>query len=313
MDTRWFITLYLLCLATMLGLRFGLVRVDAALNPPPEAPTKEPVMMAPPKPAGAVAPPPEAGAPGEGAGALITLERCESSGPALWDVCFHQLAYQTGARDPMGSLPICDRIVDEETRLECRSDIAELSAPVDREVAASICVALDSVKWRGQCYFGVGLALAELDPDYALAQCERAEAYRDFCRHDVVGEVALESLAPAVAFCAREEGDTLTRKTCWHGIGKYLARRSFDEAAAACQQSTPEWRGNCFHGVGWGAAERDPDSTLLSCDQMGIYRDNCRQGVGHQLKRADASRAVEVCESIVDAAIRQRCLNFVTR
>lgn len=311
MDTRWFITLYLLCLASMLGARFALAAIEGP-PPPSESPSKEAVVMAPPKPAGAV-PSPAANAPGEGSGALLTRERCESSGPELRDVCFHQLAYQGGARDPMGSLPICDLIVDEETRLECRSDIAELSAPVDREVAATICAGLESVKWRGQCHFGIGLALAETDPEYALAQCEKAEVFRDFCRHDVVGEVALEDLAPAVAFCAREEGDTLTRKTCWHGIGKYLARRSFDEAVAACGQSTLEWRANCFHGLGWGAAERDPDATLVACDRQGIYRDNCRQGVAHQLKRADPSRAVSVCESIVDAGVRQRCLNFVTR
>ena len=120
-------------------------------------------------------------------------------------------------------------------------------------------------------------------------------------------------LEPAVAFCSREEGDTLTRKTCWHGIGKYLARRDLDEAAAACGRATAEWRGNCFHGVGWGAAERDTDAALSGCERLAPYVDNCRQGVAHQLKRFDPARAVALCESIGTVSIRERCLQFVRR
>jgi hypothetical protein len=186
-------------------------------------------------------------------------------------------------------------------------------APIDRDAAAAICVAIPVMKWRGQCHFGMGLALAEIDPAYALGRCEHAEAFRDFCRHDVVGEVALESLAPAVAFCAKEEGDPLTRKTCWHGIGKYLARRDFAEAVAACGQATEASRGNCFHGLGWGAAERDPDATLAACAGLPAYADNCRQGVAHELKRADPTRGIAICESIQTTSVRDRCLTFLKR
>ena len=315
MSTRAFVLLYLACLLGMLGLRFGLegvmVQVQAATAT--EALRPDAVMAMPPKPQGAQDLP-EAMGQGEGGSALLTRARCDSTEPGLKDICYHQLARQGAERDPQASLKICALVADHETLLECISDIAELRAIVDRDGSVAICKTLtDSVKWRGQCNFGIGLALAETDPTFALARCEDAEVFRDFCRHDVVGEVALVDLAPAVAVCAREEGDTLTRKTCWHGIGKYLARRDFQEASAACQQATLSWRGNCYHGVGWGASERDPDGTLAQCDALGIYRDNCQQGVAHQLKRADPERAIALCEAIQTDEIRTRCLAFVTK
>jgi hypothetical protein len=315
LSTRWFLALYLLCLGVMLGFRFALEPLAraAGVAVAPEAEVADAVMAVPPKPAGVEELPQEAGVAGAGGTALLSRAYCDGAEEALRDLCYHQLARQGAARDPRGSLPICDLVRAEETRLECLADVAELSAEVDRAGAEAICATIGSVKWRGQCHFGIGLALAEIDPEYALRRCESAEIFRDFCRHDVVGEVALQTLEPAVAFCAREEGDALTRKTCWHGIGKYLARRDFREAVAACERSTESWRGNCYHGVGWGAAERDPDATLAACDALPAWRDNCRQGVGHQQKRADPTRAIAICESIGAEAIRSRCLAFVKR
>lgn len=308
-----FTLLVVACMAVLLGLRFGLeplarvaAGVEAAAAPP------DGVMALPPKPEGLDARP--AGEDGSGEGqAILTVAACSNMAADVRDVCFQALARQSAARDPQGALQVCERIVDDELRLECEADVAETVAPVDRAAAEAICVAIPVMKWRGQCHFGMGLALAEIDPDYALGRCEHAEAFRDFCRHDVVGEVALETLEPAVAFCAREEGDTLTRKTCWHGIGKYLARRDFAEAGAACDRATEQWRGNCWHGVGWGAAERDPDATLAACANVPRYADNCRQGVAHQLKRFDPARGIALCESIATSSIRERCLAFLTR
>lgn len=316
METPAFVLLTTTCMGAMLGLRFGLAAVlgDVAATLTPEATSSEASLALPPKPEGADSLSEQLGEDGTGQGlGLLTREGCLSRSDSLLDVCFHALARQGAARDPRASLGVCAEIRDPDLQLECRSDVAEATATVDRAVSESICKDIASTKWRGQCNFGIGLALAETDSAYALARCEAAEVYRDFCRHDVVGEVALVNLPAAHAFCAREEGDTLTRKTCWHGIGKYLARRDFGEAAAACLAGTPQWIGNCFHGVGWGASERDPDGALARCDQQDPYRDNCRQGVAHQLKRSDPSRAVSVCESIVDAGVRGRCLAFVTR
>ncbi len=307
-----FTFLVVACLAVLLGARFGLesfassVAAAAAAVAPPQG-----VMALPPKPDGAAQPVAEEGT---GAGsALLTLEACLAMGEDVRDVCLQALARQSAARDPEGALQVCARITDEELRLECHADVAEAVSPIDRAVAEAICAAIPAMKWRGQCNFGMGLALAEIDPEYALARCELSEAFRDFCRHDVAGEVALEDLEPAVAFCAREEGDHLTRSTCWHGIGKYLARRDFAEAAAACTRAVATSQTNCFHGVGWGAAERDPDTTLVACAALPAHADSCRQGVAHQLKRFDPTRGIALCESIATPSIRERCLTFLKR
>ncbi len=306
-----FTLLVVACFCALLALRFALdplaERVKAVIAPQAVA---EAVLAVPPKPEGLEAP---AAAEGSGPGALLTREACDGMAEAVRATCYQALARQTAARDPEGALAVCARIADEDLRLECHSDVAEAAAPVDRAAAEQICAAIPRVKWRGQCHFGMGLALAELDPPDALGRCEKAEIFRDFCRHDVVGEVALVALEPAVAFCAREEGDDLTRKTCWHGVGKYLARRDAREAAAACGGATEAWRGNCFHGVGWGAAERDADAALAACGGFAGYADNCRAGVAYQLKRFDPERAVSLCESIGSERVRARCLAFVTR
>jgi len=314
-ETPAFSVLVAICLAVLFGARLGLERAlgEVAAAVAPDAASAEPSMALPPKPTG-IEDLPEQSGDGEGSGlGLLTRDGCEKRSESLRDVCFHALARQGAARDPQGSLEICAEVKDAEMGLECRADVAEAAAPVDRAASEHICEGIGSIKWRGQCQFGIGLAMAQIDATYALSRCEHAEVFRDFCRHDVVGTVSLVDLEAAVAFCSREEGDALTRKTCWHGIGKYLARRDFLEASTACQRTTPQWRTNCFHGVGWGAAERDPDAALASCDALPAYRDNCRQGVAHELKRSDPNRAVSLCESIGDDAVRTRCLAFVTR
>lgn len=315
MGTPAFSALVMLCMAALLGMRFAMAALVSQLPDAreAEAASAEPGMALPPKPmAGENMPQP--GEDGSASGmAMLTEEMCLAYSADLQDTCFHTLARQVAARDPRQALTYCARVKDQELLWECQADTAEATATVDRAVALEICAAVPSVKWRGQCHFGMGLALAETDAFYALSLCEKAEIFRDFCRHDVVGEVVLVDLEPGVQFCAREEGDTLTRKTCWHGIGKYLARRDFAEASAACLRSTPDWIGNCYHGVGWGAAERDPDGTLAKCETVQPYHENCRQGVAHQLKRGDPQRALALCESITDTVIRNRCTTFVKR
>lgn len=304
-----FAGLYLLCLVVLLTLRFGLAAGLPAPDAPAVAPTAaESVMAVPPKPGGVAA----GNGEGEGEG-VLTRAHCLTMPDQVRDVCFQSLARQLAAGDPDGALAVCDEIGDEELRLECHADVAEVLGPTELAAAEAICDRIDRVKWRGQCHFGIGLARAHEDPPSALGQCEKAETFRDFCRHDVVGTVSEVNLDAAVAFCAREEGDTLTRKTCWHGIGKYLARRDFDEAVAACGRSTEQWRSNCFHGLGWGAAERDPDATLAACARLPEFADSCRQGVAYELKRADPQRAITLCSSLQTEAIRTRCLDFVRR
>lgn len=310
MRSRSFSLLTLVCFAALLAARFGLAAlvhdaIAAAVAPPAEA-----GMVLPPKPDGATSP--KAAGNGEG-DALLTTTACLGMPDNIRDNCWQALARQGGAVDPQGSLAICARVADAELALECRADIAETIAPVDRAAGEAICAGIESLKWRGQCAFGMGLALAETDPAYATSRCEHAEAFKLFCRHDVNGEVSRVNLDAAVAFCAKEEGDELQRKTCWHGIGKYIARRDLQEAADACARATPQWRGTCMHGAGWGAAERSPDDALVGCTNQGAFADNCRQGVAHELKRGDPERAVALCQSIATESVRARCLAFVTR
>ncbi len=310
MRSRSFAVLTLACFVLLLGVRFGLAtlvtRAIAAVVVPPV----ESGMVLPPKPDGAA--PPKSAGNGDG-DSVLTPALCTAMAENIRDHCWQALARQQGAADPHGALAICENIGDSELALECHADVAETIALVDRATGEAICAGIDSIKWRGQCAFGMGLALAETDPAYATGRCDQAEAFKLFCRHDVNGEVALVNLDAAVAFCAREEGDELQRKTCWHGIGKYLARRNLDEAAAACAKATPQWVGTCMHGAGWGAAERSADEALAGCTSMGAFADHCRQGVAHELKRGDPERAVALCQSIATPTIQARCLAFVTR
>lgn len=304
-----FSVLCAVCFFLLLVLRFALPGISREVAPSASI-SPEAAMAVPPKPEGMQTPVSEADGVGE---ARLTAEACGKLASDLQDVCWQALARQTGASDPDGALLLCPRIRDEELQLECRSDVAESISEKDRQKAESICQRIDSIKWRGQCNFGIGLALAETDPEYALSRCDHAEIFKLFCRHDVNGEVALVNTPFAIGFCAREEGSELQRKTCWHGIGKYLARRDIFEAQRACEQTTLIWRGNCFHGMGWGAAERDVEAALKDCEKMGEYSNNCRQGVAYQQKRSDPERAIQLCTSIPDERIQSRCLEFVRR
>lgn len=302
---------FALLLALQVALARGIVRAATTTAPAPPSDA----MAIPPKPAGqraAAAP----GADGEG-DERLTFEACARMATGVRDVCWQALARQQSGVDPKGALEVCANVVELELRLECVDDVAEATTLADRAGAERICASVEDRKWRGQCWFGVGLAWAETDSDYALGRCAQAEAFERFCRHDVVGEVSLVDVDAGVAFCTRGEtehaDDDLTRKTCWHGIAKYLARRDVSQAAAACERATESWRGTCYHGVGWGGSERDPDGTLAACDGFGRWADYCRQGVAHEQKRVDPTRALALCEAIGTPTIRSRCLEFVTR
>ena len=315
MRTLPFSLLVLACFAALVALRAALPGI-AAQAPRPSLPPGE-AMAVPPKPTGLQLPEREA-AEGVGAGGIaLTLEACQRLAPALRDLCLQSLSHQQArsSPDPAGALATCALIRDPEIALECRSDTAEILALSDREGAARICDGIDSPRWRGQCRFGVGLSLAEIDPTAAFAQCDEAGIFRLFCRHDVIGEIALASAPDAHALCLRDDTPDqpeLARRTCWHGIGKYLARRDPAEAARACLAAPDPWIGSCFHGLGWGASERDPDAALAFCDAQ-PWRDHCRQGVAHHQKRLDPARALDLCRSIGTASVRDRCLDFVTR
>ena len=307
-----FAALYALVLALCLGLVQAVQHTWQPTAPPPPPVVEAVAIAVPPKPEGAQ---PAPGSGGEGY--RYTEEGCQARQGQLRDVCFHQLAIQRSATDLGGGLAACQAIAEPDTRLECQSDVAEGYARVDRDAALAVCPAIDKKKWRDQCVFGIALAWSTQDSPWAFRLCDQAGKWRDFCRHDVNGEIAQVDVDLALAHCAAEEGDLLRRKSCWHGIGKYLARVDVDGAFAACAR-VPEgpqglYRENCVHGLGWGASEGAGAAFLPTCARAGPQEDSCRLGVAYNLVRFDAAQALEICASVQRTDLRAQCQAFVGR
>jgi hypothetical protein len=231
------------------------------------------------------------------------------------DICYQQLARQRAATDLEGGLTACQAVAERDTRMECTADVAELYASHDREAALEVCPTIPRKKWADQCVFGIALALSTTDPDWAFRICDQAGMWRDFCRHDVNGEISVIDDEQARTNCAREEGDLLTRKTCWHGIGKYIARVDVDQAFSACEKVPPGprnlYRENCFHGLGWGAAETAGADFASACRRAGDQTESCKLGVAYLLRRLEPERALSICSSVTRRDLQERCNVYV--
>ena len=313
MTQRAFAVLYACCLVLCVG-SVQLVRVargDQGPTPAPDA-LFETAIAVPPKPDVA-----ETAPEGPGSGTLYDEATCHGYEGDFRDTCFATLARQRAARDPDGALLACGEIRRQRVRLECLADVAEGHARTDLDAARAMCPEIPAKKWRDQCYFGIAMALWPDTPDTALVLCEEAGMWRDFCRHDVLGEVAVVDLEFVLEVCRREQGDLLTRKTCWHGIGKYIGRQDLDAAFAACQQVPlgPDnlYRENCIHGAGWAAGERWGSAGADRCIGAGPQRDSCLLGVAFQLKNADPEQGVVLCQQAQRGDLREHCLAFLTR
>jgi hypothetical protein len=303
--------IYLLSLA----LCFSSIEVAKASWGEPE-PTLAPesaarVFAIPPRPDGVR---PVLGA-GEGDEVRYSAEKCAGLSGQYRDICYHQLARQRASTDLQGGRAACDEVAKVASRWECMADIAELYAPFDREASLALCPDIRRKKWRDQCVFGIALALSGKDPPWAFRACDQAGQWRDFCRHDVNGEIAVVDLPLALKHCAAEEGDILTRKTCWHGIGKYIARVDVPAAFAACAQVPPGpgriYRENCFHGLGWGASEGEGSAFSQQCGLAGDEKDSCILGVAYNLRRFDPEAGIELCAQVGRSELRSQCLRFV--
>jgi hypothetical protein len=298
-----------LCFAVVESVRLGWE--------PPVPP--EPVMQDDSSVAIAVPPKPEGAAePGSGSdSAAWTEQRCRQLDGELRDVCFHQLARGRASTDLTGALTACDELSDEELRAECQADVAELHSPTDRDAALAVCPEIGTKKWRDQCVFGIALALSGPDPAYAFRLCDEAGQWYDFCRHDVNGEIAQVNDAMAYEHCEVEEGDILTRKTCWHGMGKYIARVDVPRAWRVCASVPlgPDnlYRENCVHGLAWGAAETAGRGFLDQCDTMPEQHDSCRLGVAFFESRFDTASALDICASVERGDLATRCVEHVRR
>ena len=269
------------------------------------------VISVPPKPKGV-----QEVVTGDGDEVIYTEEGCLKQPEQFQDICFHQLARQKALTDLVGASEICQRVQTKDMVWECLADVAELYSPVDRDVALALCPSIERKKWRDQCVFGIALAYSTVDSPWAFRRCDDAGQWRDFCRHDVNGEIAVVNVDLALANCAKEEGDLLTRKTCWHGIGKYLARVDVDAAFAACEQvpSGPKnlYRENCIHGLGWGASETAEENFIPSCRRAGDERDSCLLGIAYNLRRFDIDRGLRICAQVQRSDLNDQCNRFVS-
>jgi len=254
---------------------------------------------------------------GEGDQVLYTEAGCVAQTGQFKDICFHQLARQKARTDLNGALDTCLRIERKDSMWECRADVAELHSLSDRDASLAVCPTIKRKKWRDQCVFGIALAWSLDDSPWAFRLCERAGQWRDFCRHDVNGEISVVNSDLALQHCATEEGDLLTRKTCWHGIGKYIARVDVDAAFDACDRvpSGPMnlYRENCIHGLGWGASEKLEESFVSSCKRAGAEKDSCLLGVAYNLRRFDIDRGLAICSQMQRSDLKIKCTTFVQR
>ena len=301
--------LYGFCLGACLsGIQLALGWID----PPPavEVVSETSAFVAlPPKPDGAR----EAG---DGEGVVYTEEGCLAYTGDVRDACFHALALQRAGKDAVGGQAACERIGEDPLRWECIADVAELYWPADRATSEAICPTIGKKKWRDQCWFNLALAASRIDYDYARRMCGEAGMWRDFCYHDVNGEIAQVEPAAALAWCDLEQGELLRRKTCYHGLGKYLGRTDPGAARGICEQvptSNPLYPENCHHGIGWAMAETRGSAALEDCSKSGKYRDSCTLGVSAHAKRLDRGEALRICGEVSRDDLRQRCEAFANR
>ena len=270
------------------------------------------IIAIPPKPEGNIK---EIDSKTEGEGIFYTEEGCNKQPDKYKNICFHQLARQRAHHDVVGALEACQNINVPDTLGECQADIAELYAPHDKETALQICPTIQRKKWRDQCTFGIALALSTIESKWAFRICDKAGQWRDFCRHDVNGEIAVINVDLALEHCGWEEGDLLRRKTCWHGIGKYIARVDIDRAYEACSRvpNGPNniYIENCHHGLGWGGSEEIGMDFLPTCERSGIYQDSCYLGVAYNLRRFDIRQGLEICYKVQREDLRRQCIDFV--
>ncbi len=313
MRRRGFWSLYLICLVTCLGLVEGLRLVVPVAVASVEVDLSTDFIAVPPKPRGV-----EDSTPGDGEGGAYSEQACLALQGDFRDACFHFLALQRVARDLEGARQACASIAGS-LRWECESDLGELFSRVDRVRAEGLCGEIPPRKWRDQCVFGIAMQWSVDDPAFARSACDRAGMWRDFCRHDVNGEVAQQDPEEALAWCVGElgGGTLLQRKTCFHGLGKYLGRVDAAKALEICLRvpgDDPLYQENCFHGIGWALSESDPGMALGFCEQeVRGGADSCRLGVSAHAKRLDPVRALEICAQVQRDDLRKRCEGFARR
>jgi hypothetical protein len=305
-----FAVLYLACLGFCVGSVLSLQAGASYSAPPVERQAVADFIAIPPKPDGAKK-------EQTGEAPLYTWAGCEAREGDFRDACFKALAWQRAERDVDEALKACAMVNDLDQSMECVADVAELHTRSDRARAEAICPTIAKKKWKDQCWFGLGLAWSTEDFDYARGNCENAGMWRDFCRHDVNGEIAQVDPVNALEWCKQEEGPLLRRKTCFHGLGKYIGRTAPDVAISICEQvpaSEPLYRENCVHGLGWAVAEkRENQASVAFCEGLSSHQDSCFLGLSAHAKRLDPEAALGLCQRVERSDLRARCEGFAGR
>ena len=313
MRTLPFTLLYAVTLGVCIGAVEGLKATwDIAVPPAPAQAVEQVAIAVPPRPEG------QRDIKGAGdEGYRYTEQACRKLDGELREICFQQLAAQRAETDLSGGLAACDFIDDIDKRGECMASAAEVHAIVDRDASLAVCETIEKGKWRDQCVFGIALALSTVDSPYAFRLCSDAGRWLDFCRHDVNGEIAQVNPQLAWDHCAADEGDLLRRKSCWHGIGKYIGRVDMAAAWDWCGRVPPGpqdlYVENCIHGLGWAGAERFGREFIPDCDRAGDKKDSCILGVAYNLKRFDPAAGVELCNTVARPDLQEKCLGHVQR
>lgn len=305
-------SLLYLCTSFVCITSIELLKMQWPKAPEEIEPPKLSLIAIPPKPEGALDK-----TSGEGSAVQYSEEKCNNTKEEYRDLCFHQLARQFAPSDLIGANTACQKIKESDMKWECMSDIAEQYAPFDRNASLDLCPTIQKKKWRDQCVFGIALALSTVDSPWAFRTCDKAGKWRDFCRHDVNGEIAVVNVDLALEHCGKEEGDLLRRKTCWHGIGKYIARVDVDAAFSACERVPlgPDnlYRENCYHGLGWGASEKAGGAFADRCDRSGEQQDSCILGVAYNLRRFAPKEGLNLCGTVQRNDLRTQCEDFLTK
>jgi len=228
------------------------------------------------------------------------------------DICLYNKARNYLLIDGDKAWKMCYYINDPDSENECyKTIILELTkSDIDKGVAW--CGKIPSEKWRGECFFNLGLDYVNTSFSKAVEMCEKAEIYRVFCYHDVVGAISKLSSEDALKICGKQV-DNLTRNSCFHGIGLHLTRYDLNKAMDTCDKISEEsGKENCYHGIGWTLSETDLQKSLNICQNLkSSYSDKCLVGISWQIARTDREKAEEIC--LLSESLKEECLNYLEK
>lgn len=236
---------------------------------------------------------------------------CDSMG-ILRDICLQNRARSFVLIDESKAWKLCYYLSDSDTKNECYKSIILDLTKANISKAVIWCGKIPSEKWRGECFFNLALDYVDLNFNKAIEMCEKAEIYRVFCYHDVVGGISKLSSEDALNICKNKTDDT-TRKSCFHGIGFHLGRFDQEKTISICSSITKEpSKESCYHGLGWSLSEIDLQKALNICQSFdSSYRDKCVVGASWQIAKKDKEKAREIC--LLSGLLKAECLDYLNQ